>query len=102
MALEEWRNLLEGSQVPFLTDQKNLEYIKTACGLNARQGWWAMFFCHFNFTLSYRPGSKNTKLDALSRKDESGRKMDNYATPILPASQLIASLTQKREGGYHR
>ncbi|TWW78310.1 hypothetical protein D4764_11G0004310 [Takifugu flavidus] len=46
LALEEQRHWLEGSKVPFVvwTDHKNLE---------------------FNFTLDYRPGSKNSKLNAL-------------------------------------
>ncbi|XP_061550331.1 uncharacterized protein LOC133411694, partial [Phycodurus eques] len=67
VALMEWRHWLEGAQTPFLvwTDHKNLEYIKTAKRLNARQARWALFFTRFNFTLSYRPGSKNGKPDAL-------------------------------------
>lgn len=54
LALEEW---LEGTKTPFLvwTDHKNLEYIRTAV------------------TLSYRPGSRNVKPNALPcqfQKDE--------------------------------
>ena len=69
LALEEWRHLLEGSTVPFLvwTDHRNLEYLHTAKLLNPRQARWSLFFNRFNFTLSYRPGSKNIKPDALSR-----------------------------------
>lgn len=69
LALEEWRHWLEGTELPFLvwTDHKNIEYIKTAKRLNPRQARWALFFSRFNFTLSYRPGSKNLKPDALSR-----------------------------------
>ncbi|XP_061136628.1 uncharacterized protein LOC133155378 [Syngnathus typhle] len=68
-ALEEWRHWLEGAQQPFLvwTDHKNLQYIKNAKRLNSRQARWSLFFNSFNFTLSYRPGSKNAKPDALSR-----------------------------------
>ncbi|KAK3506178.1 hypothetical protein QTP70_012512 [Hemibagrus guttatus] len=66
LALEEWRHWLEGARNPFLvlTDHKNLEYLRAAKKLNPRQ---ALFFTRFNFTISYRPGSKNTKADALSR-----------------------------------
>ncbi|CDR00358.1 unnamed protein product, partial [Oncorhynchus mykiss] len=32
-----------------------------------RQARWALFFARFEFVISYRPGSKNTKPDALSR-----------------------------------
>ena len=49
------------------TDHKNLQYIKKAKRLNSRQACWSLFFNRFDFSLSYRPGSKNTKPDALSR-----------------------------------
>ncbi len=69
LALEEWRHWLEGSGVPFIvwTDHKNLEYIQSAKRLNSRQARWALFFGRFEFSISYRPGSKNIKPDALSR-----------------------------------
>lgn len=61
IALKEWRHWLEGAEQPFLvwTDHKNLEYLKTAKRLNARQARWALFFNRFSFSLSYRHGSKN-------------------------------------------
>ena len=52
---------------PVWTDQRNLEYIRVAKRLNTRQARWALFFARFQFTISYRPGSKNVKADALSR-----------------------------------
>ncbi|KAL0199933.1 hypothetical protein M9458_003120, partial [Cirrhinus mrigala] len=69
LALEEWRHWLEGSGVPFIvwTDHKNLEYIRSAKRLNSRQARWALFFGRFDFSISYRPGSKNIKPNALSR-----------------------------------
>ncbi len=69
LALEEWRHWLEGSGVPFIvwTDHRNLEYIQSAKRLNSRQARWALFFGRFDFSISYRPGSKNIKPDALSR-----------------------------------
>ncbi|KAK3574255.1 hypothetical protein QTP86_004408 [Hemibagrus guttatus] len=68
-ALEEWRHWLEGARHPFqvLTDHRNLEYLHGAKRLNPRQARWALFFTRFQFTVSYRPGSKNGKVDALSR-----------------------------------
>lgn len=85
MDLEEWRHLQEGDQVPFLvwTDHKKLEYIKMAWRLNPRQARWPLFFSCFNFTLSYIPGFKNVKRDALSKRDKCGREMDDYATLSL-------------------
>lgn len=69
LALEEWRHWLEGAELPFLvwTDQKNIEYLRTTKRLNPRQARRALFFSCLNFTISYRPGSKNTKPSALSR-----------------------------------
>jgi hypothetical protein len=69
MVLEEWRHWLEGAEQPFLvwTDHKYLEYLCTAKHLNSRQTRWALLFTRFNFTISYRPGSKNVKPDAVSR-----------------------------------
>ena len=68
-ALEEWRHWLEGAQHPVLiwTDHKNLTYILEAKRLGPRQARWALLFSCFNFTLTYWPGSKNVRADALSR-----------------------------------
>ncbi|KAK3535291.1 hypothetical protein QTP70_007437 [Hemibagrus guttatus] len=68
LALEEWRHWLEGAKHPFviLTDHKNLEYLRAVKRLNPRQARWALFFIRFHFTISYCPGSKNVKADALS------------------------------------
>ncbi len=69
-ALEEWRHWLEGANHPFtvLTDHRNLEYLKTARRLNPRQARWSLFFTRFDFKVTYRPGTKNVKADALSRQ----------------------------------
>ena len=74
LALEEWRHWLEGSEIPFIvwTDHKNLAYIQSAKRLNSRQARWALFFGRFDFTITYRPGSKNVKPDALSRQFSQG------------------------------
>ena len=86
LALEEWRQWLEGTQVPFQvwTDHKNLEYLQTAKRLNSRQSRWALFFSRFNFHLTYRPGSKNVKPDALSRYFESSNKETEPDTILRP------------------
>ncbi|KAK3517667.1 hypothetical protein QTP70_015162 [Hemibagrus guttatus] len=90
-ALEEWRHWLEGARHPLkvLTDHRNLEYLRGAKQLNPRQARWAIFFTRFAFTVTYRPGSKNFKADALSRQFE----VDNEpAQPdvILPATVILA------------
>ena len=70
LALQEWRHWLEGAAQPFIvwTDHKNLAYLRTARRLNTRQARWALFLGRFQFTLTYRPGSRNIKPDALSRQ----------------------------------
>ncbi|XDV17726.1 hypothetical protein PO909_023545 [Leuciscus waleckii] len=98
LALEEWRHWLEGSGVPFIvwTDHKNLEYICTAKRLNSRQARWALFFGRFDFTLSYRPGSKNIKPDSLSRLFD---RSERLVTPecILPESLFVSTLVWEVE-----
>jgi hypothetical protein len=71
-SLEEWRPELQGSQEEFeiITDHKNLEYFTTTKALNQRQVRWSEFLSQFNFKIVYRPGSKATQPDTLSRKWE--------------------------------
>lgn len=85
-AFEEWRYWLEGSTHPFivLTDHKNLEYLRTAKRLNPRQARWSLFFSRFQFTVTFRPGSKNTKADSLSRQFDSGATIKNPETILSP------------------
>lgn len=86
MALEEWRYLLEGASHPILiyTDHRNLEYLCRSKRLRPRQARWALFFTQFQMHITYRPGSKNCKPDALSRMYPTS---DNSPTTdaILPA-----------------
>lgn len=94
MAPVEWRHWLEGAEKPFMvwTDQKNLAYIRTAKRLNSLEARWAFFFSRFDFTLTYRPGSRNIKPDALSHQYFSE---DPNCTPdpILPPGRIIAQLS---------
>uniref|UniRef100_A0A4W5QYB6 Reverse transcriptase/retrotransposon-derived protein RNase H-like domain-containing protein n=1 Tax=Hucho hucho TaxID=62062 RepID=A0A4W5QYB6_9TELE len=98
LALEEWRHWLEGSVIPFIvwTDHKNLAYIQSAKRLNSRQARWALFFGRFNFTLTYRPGSKNTKPDALSRQFTADNTSSEPET-IMPSSCIVAAVSWQIE-----
>ncbi|KAK3531132.1 hypothetical protein QTP70_012979 [Hemibagrus guttatus] len=98
LAHEEWRHWLEGARHPFLvlTDHKNLEYLRAAKRLNPRQARWALFFTHFNFTISYRPGSKNTKADALSRLFTPEENSEEPET-ILPEKVIVSPITWSEE-----
>ncbi len=92
--MEEWRHWFEGAIHPFqvITDHKNLEYIKNAKRLNPRQARWALFFTRFQFTVTYRPGSKNSKADALSRRYDPYTESSS-PEPILPSCVVIAPVT---------
>uniref|UniRef100_A0A8C6LI56 Gypsy retrotransposon integrase-like protein 1 n=1 Tax=Nothobranchius furzeri TaxID=105023 RepID=A0A8C6LI56_NOTFU len=93
LALEEWRHWLEGAEHPFViwTDHKNLTHLKEAKRLNPCQYRWSLFFTRFNFVISYRPGSKNIKTDALSR--QYSPEDDPVPVTILPPSCVVARLT---------
>ncbi|KAK3571107.1 hypothetical protein QTP86_001815 [Hemibagrus guttatus] len=93
LALEEWRHWLEGAKHPFviLTNHKNLEYLRAAKRLNPRQTRWALFFTRFHFTISYHPGSKIVKADALSRlhsRDETCEEPESILLEKLFASPI--------------
>ncbi|KAL0199478.1 hypothetical protein M9458_008018, partial [Cirrhinus mrigala] len=93
-ALEEWRHWLEGAAHPFqiITDHKNLEYIKGAKRINPRQAHWSLFFTRFNFSVTYRPGSKNLKADTLSRRHDIDQG-DQTIVPIFPPTVVIAQIS---------
>ncbi|KAI2667775.1 Transposon Tf2-6 polyprotein [Labeo rohita] len=92
-ALEEWRHWLQGGSEPFTiwTDHQNLTVIKQTKQLNPRQARWALFFEHFNFHLSYRPGSKNTKADALSQQHQRDT-VTSEPAPVLPPQIILAPI----------
>lgn len=71
---EEWRPECAGtpveSPVRILTDHKNLEHFMTSKQLNRRQTRWAEFLAEFNFKITYRPGTQDTKPDSLTRRSD--------------------------------
>ncbi len=98
LALEEWRHWLEGAQHPFqvLTDHKNLEYIQQAKRMNPWQARWSLFFNRFQILLSYRPGTKNVKPDALSRV-YSPETQEKPSAQIILRSRIVALLQWELE-----
>ncbi|KAK5927636.1 hypothetical protein CgunFtcFv8_012771 [Champsocephalus gunnari] len=90
LALQEWRHWLEGTTHPFVvwTDHRNLAYLRSARRLNSRQARWALFLGRFSFTLTYRPGSRNIKADALSRQFAPPVEEPSAGT-ILPSSCVV-------------
>ncbi len=93
LALEEWRHWLEGAQHPFtvLTDHKNLQYLREAKRLNPRQARWALFFTCFHYTITYNPGHKNIKADALSRLHAPVEEED-LPESIIPESIFVCPI----------
>jgi len=71
-AFKVWRHHLEGSKFPIqvITDHKNLLYFKEPQNLNQRQIRWGLFLSKFDFRISFRPGEKGGKPDALSRRPD--------------------------------
>jgi len=67
---QEWRHFLIGApeEIVVFTDHKNLEYFNTTKLLNWRQASWAEILSQFSCRIFYRPGEKNGKADALSRR----------------------------------
>ena len=49
-----------------ISDHKNLEYFMSSKYLSCRQACWSEFLSHFNFKISYCPGSQ-CKADALTQ-----------------------------------
>ncbi|KAI2661165.1 Transposon Tf2-9 polyprotein [Labeo rohita] len=93
LALEEWRHWLEGANHPFqvIMDHKNLQYLRDAKRLCPRQARWALFFTRFNFSISYRPGSKNVRADALSRLSE-GETNTEAPSSIIPNHVIVSPI----------
>ncbi|KAL0186689.1 hypothetical protein M9458_018359, partial [Cirrhinus mrigala] len=93
LTLEEWRHWLEGSQHLFevVTNHKNLQYLRDAKCLNPRQARWALFFTRFCFTVTYRPGHKNLKADALSRLHQPDPAPEE-PEPILPPAVFMCPI----------
>ncbi|KAK3549129.1 hypothetical protein QTP70_033334, partial [Hemibagrus guttatus] len=56
--------------------------------LEPAAGQWALFFTRFQFIVTYRPGSKNGKADALSRGFETASE-PTLVEPNLPATAIL-------------
>ena len=52
------------------SDHLSLQYFMKNRKLSARQARWSELLSQFNFKIVYRPGAKNSKADALTRRPE--------------------------------
>lgn len=57
--------------------------------LNPHLSRWALFFVRFDFTLSYRLGSKNVKADVLSQVHDTEDRREKV-TPVIPLFRIVA------------
>src|SRR5690606_1713953 len=67
---EEWHHYCEGAQEPLIvyTDHSNLRDFCTTKKLNRREARWSQTLQNYHFKIVYRPGPKNEKADALTRR----------------------------------
>ncbi|KAL0172101.1 hypothetical protein M9458_032412, partial [Cirrhinus mrigala] len=93
LALEECRHWLEGAIHPFqvITDHKNLQYLRDAKRLCPRQAPWSLFFSRFNFSITYCPGPKNIRADALSRLHDH-QETSETPTNIIPEHIIVSPI----------
>ena len=70
MSFQHWKTELRSCVHPIevLTDHSNLQTFTKRRFLNRRQVKWGMELADFNFKIIYRPGPKNAKADALTRR----------------------------------
>ena len=64
---------------------------------NSQQARWSLFFGRFNFTLTYRPGSRNIKPDALSRQFYSENSPAHPDAILSPSCLKVAAVTWEIE-----
>ena len=71
-AFKEWPHYLVGTKDPITvyTDHQNLQNFLTTKVWNRRQIRWVQQLANYNFKIVYRPGKREGKPDALSRRPE--------------------------------
>jgi hypothetical protein len=94
-SFQEWCHFLKGAQHPITvyTNHKNLEYFMSAKVLNRQQARWSLSLSRFNFVITYCPGSKQIRSDALSRRTylaprEGDVAYDQQKTTFIKLEQL--------------
>ena len=104
-AFKEWRHYLMGAKHPVTvyTDHRNLTFLKSAKTLTPRQLRWSLYFADYDFVITYRPGTKNGKADALSRIDTELQKNVVKPQGIIPEEKIIsATIGESLEEQIHR
>lgn len=97
-AFAHWKpNLLENKHaIEVLTDHRNLEHFRDNKQLNRRQIRWAETLQDYYFRIRYRPGTRGSKPDALTRRPDyhpgRGATKDREFNPSNFTSLLPADL----------
>ncbi len=73
------------------TVTENLQYLRDDKRFNHRQARWVLFFTRFNFTISYRPGPKNVRADALSHFYSPEEVCEEPVT-IIPKERIVSPI----------
>ena len=101
-AIKIWRHYLEGLRDPFtiFSDHQALQYFQTSKTLTRRQARWSEIINHHKYILKYRPGDKNGKPDALSRRPDfaAGGKASEEAPAVLLRPLDLSATIRFRSG----
>ena len=97
-AFDVWRHHLEGAKYPVqvITDHKNLLYFKKPQHLNQRQIRWSLFLSKFDFRISYRPGAKGGKPDALSRRPDYKIELPSNINSVIKADYFCCAINDNK------
>src|SRR5260221_1952142 len=102
--LEEWTHFLKGSDQKFEihTDHKNLSYSREAHKLNRHQAQWSLYLSRFDFVLTHKPGRQMGRPDALSRRADHPRGVEDNAdftllTPEVFELRVMEAITLEGE-----
>ena len=69
------RHYLYDTKCTIFTDHKSLQHILNQKELNMRQRRWVELLSDYECEIRYHPGKANVVVDALSRKEYSGRRL---------------------------
>src|SRR5258708_16548885 len=89
--LEEGRHFLKGSDQKFEihTDHKNLSYFREAHKLNCCQARWSLYLFRFDFILTHKPGRQMGRPDALFRRADHPRGVEDNADCTLLTPEVF-------------
>ncbi|KAI0993535.1 Transposon Tf2-6 polyprotein, partial [Podosphaera aphanis] len=97
-SLKEYRQYVCNLSTPvrIITDHQNLTAFTTKRILNRRQARWALELAEIDFCLKFRPGLKNSRADALTRRAEHINLKEGFEAPhdlIVTPGKIISKET---------